>query len=523
MIIIVFLPNRKKGEVVTKQSFLYGTIVLIVASMLTRFLGFINRMITARLMGEEGIGLYMLVMPTLFLLLTLTQIGLPLAISKNIAEAYAKNDEGRIRKIMTYAFIIITCTSIFFTVSLILFAPTIATYLLTDERTEYLLYALAPAIPVIAFSSLFKGYFQGLQNMKPQSIGLVIEQIVRIGFVYVAIHYFIQFGIVHAAVSAVVSITIGEIASFLFLYYQYKKNRLKKKQANQSSHILSSLLTIALPHTTSKLVQSFSNFLEPIFVTKSLKIAGYSTIDATKQYGELTGFVMPLLFLPTFITNSISVALLPSVSMLQTRNEQKVLFERMEQAIRFSFLSGAVATIIFILFANTILTYIYGTSNASLFVKMMAPFFLCLYIHTPLQTILISLNYAREVMWNNILGAIVKFSILIMFTSHPTFGIYGVVIALNMYVLFVMCLHFLLLYRRTKFFPPLKNVFRLVLLFISTYAVAYILKMYMIIDRILIFIILLCMIVLLYIFFIFLFRCITKEEFVQFKNILWKK
>ena len=71
MIIIVFLPNRKKGEVVTKQSFLYGTIVLIVASMLTRFLGFINRMITARLMGEEGIGLYMLVMPTLFLLLPL--------------------------------------------------------------------------------------------------------------------------------------------------------------------------------------------------------------------------------------------------------------------------------------------------------------------------------------------------------------------------------------------------------------------------------------------------------------------
>jgi len=195
----------------------------------------------------------------------------------------------------------------------------------------------------------------------------------------------------------------------------------------------------------------------------------------------------------------------------------------MEQAIRFSFLSGAVATIIFILFANTILTYIYGTSNASLFVKMMAPFFLCLYIHTPLQTILISLNYAREVMWNNILGAIVKFSILIMFTSHPTFGIYGVVIALNMYVLFVMCLHFLLLYRRTKFFPPLKNVFRLVLLFVSTYAVAYILKMYIIIDGILIFIILLCIIVLLYIFFIFLFRCITKEEFVQFKNILWKK
>src|SRR5699024_2215493 len=127
-------------------------------------------------------------------------------------------------------------------------------------------------------------------------------------------------------------------------------------------------------------------------------------------------FVMPILFLPTFITNSISVALLPSVSMLYTKNEKNLLFERMEQAIRFSFLSGALATIVFILFANPILTYIYGTSNASIYIKMMAPFFLCLYLHTPVQTILISLNYAKEVMWNNIAGAVIKLSILIIFT-----------------------------------------------------------------------------------------------------------
>src|SRR5699024_166336 len=100
MIIIVFLSNRKQGENVTKQSFLYGTMILIAASMITRFIGFLNRMITARLMGEEGIGLYMLVMPTLFLLLTLAQIGLPLAIAKNVAEADAKNDYGTIKKIM---------------------------------------------------------------------------------------------------------------------------------------------------------------------------------------------------------------------------------------------------------------------------------------------------------------------------------------------------------------------------------------------------------------------------------------
>lgn len=74
----------------TKQTFLQGTLILIFAGMITRLLGFINRLVIARLLGEEGIGLYMMALPTLFLVITLTQFGLPIAISKRVAEADAK-------------------------------------------------------------------------------------------------------------------------------------------------------------------------------------------------------------------------------------------------------------------------------------------------------------------------------------------------------------------------------------------------------------------------------------------------
>ena len=64
------------------SKFLKGTMILMVAGLLTRLLGFINRIVIARMIGEEGVGLYMMAFPTLILAVTLTQMGLPVAISK---------------------------------------------------------------------------------------------------------------------------------------------------------------------------------------------------------------------------------------------------------------------------------------------------------------------------------------------------------------------------------------------------------------------------------------------------------
>src|SRR5690606_27644497 len=108
------------------QTFLQGTLILILAGMITRFLGFINRLVVARLMGEEGVGLYMMALPTLFLVMTLTQLGLPVAISKRVAEADAQNDKAKIKRILVVSIIITTISSSFFTIVMIVVAPFIA-------------------------------------------------------------------------------------------------------------------------------------------------------------------------------------------------------------------------------------------------------------------------------------------------------------------------------------------------------------------------------------------------------------
>lgn len=507
----------------SKQTFLQGAITLIIAGMITRFLGFINRLVIARLMGEEGIGLYMMALPTLFLVMALTQLGLPVAISKRVAEAQAKNDQAKIKQILVVSLILTGGASVIFTLCMVFISPMIANTLLTDSRTVYPLLAISPIVPIVALSSVIRGYFQGIQNMKPQSISQVIEQVVRITCVALFIKMLLPFGVEYAAAGAMFSVILGEFISLMYMFYLFKRRKPFKLKYRFLSYLKSSkdtiseLFSIALPSTGSRLIGSFSNFLEPIIVAQSLALAGISTTLVTKQYGELTGYVMPLLFLPTFITQSLAVALVPNISEAEASRNQQLIHYRIHQSIRISFASGAIATIILTLFSVPILTYMYGTGNASHFLVLMAPFYILLYIQSPLQAALNALDLARPAMWNSLIGSIVKFTVLFLLGSSPTFGIRGVAIAMCTGVVLITLLHLLTLRKAINFYIPLIDIFKMILLLLLTWWAGSLLKSFYIHvgGNIFMFFIVLIILVLIYIVFLFSLKFITKDELEQ--------
>lgn len=507
----------------SKQSFLQGTLILIIAGMITRFLGFINRIVVARLMGEEGVGLYMMALPTLFLIITLTQLGLPVAISKRVAEADAKNDHVKVKKILIVSLIVTSITSVIFTICMILVAPFIATSLLTDDRTLLPLLVISPIVPIIAISSVLKGYFQGKQNMKPQSYAQVIEQIVRITCVAFFIKLLLPYGVEYAAAGAMISVIIGEFVSLLYIVRLFKRKKTVKIRSHFFSYLgtgkntLKELFSIALPTTGSRLIGNLSQFLEPIIVSQSLALAGVATVTATKQYGELTGYVLPLLFLPTFITQSLAIALIPSISEAEAIGNKKLTHYRIHQAIRISFSSGALATVVLSFFSVPILTYMYGTANASHFITLMAPFFILLYIQAPLQSALQALDYAKHAMRNSFIGAVVKLVVLFYLASNPNFGIMGVAISMCVGVLLVTFLHLATLKKLIKFSIKMIDVAKMIILILSTSIVGYNLKtLFNKMDgNIILFIIILSLLAIIYVFLLFSLKIITKEELMQ--------
>ncbi|MEH7417159.1 oligosaccharide flippase family protein, partial [Neobacillus drentensis] len=204
------------------SKFLKGTFILLVAGFITRVLGFIYRIVLARSIGEEGVGLYMMAYPTFILVVTMIQLGLPVAISKNIAEAEAKGDHAEIKKILVVSLAITVGLSIVFTPALILLAPILSTTLFTDPRTYYPLIAIAPALPIIAVASVLRGYFQGRQNMRPSAISQILEQFVRITLIATATKTFLPYGVEYAAAAAMGASVLGELLSLVYLLTTFK-------------------------------------------------------------------------------------------------------------------------------------------------------------------------------------------------------------------------------------------------------------------------------------------------------------
>jgi stage V sporulation protein B len=439
------------------SKFLKGTIILLLAGFVTRILGFINRIVIARFIGEEGVGLYMMAFPTLILVVTITQIGLPVAISKNVAEAEARGDFKKIKNILVVSLATTIALSLIFTPALILLAPVLSQTLFTDDRIYYPLVAIAPIVPIIAVSSVLRGYFQGRQNMKPAAYSQVLEQVVRIILIAVMTKAFLPYGIEYAAAGAMLASVAGELISLIYLVTTFKLKKrfpLRKnffKQVHAGKSTFKELMDVAVPTLGSRMIGSIAWFFEPIVVAHSLAIAGVATTMATKQYGTLTGYAMPLLLLPSFVTYSLATSLVPAISEANSKNDGKLIEYRLQQALRFAFVTGGLAVVVLYILADPLMELMYGSTNGAYFIRLMAPFFLFYFYQGPLQASLQALNLARAAMINSLIGNIVKTAVIFLLATQPSFGIKGVALGIIVGFVLVTMLHFATVLKKISF------------------------------------------------------------------------
>jgi len=508
------------------SKFLKGTFILLVAGFITRVLGFIYRIVLARSIGEEGVGLYMMAYPTFILVVTIIQLGLPVAISKNIAEAEAKGDHAEIEKILVVSLAITVGLSIVFTPALYLLAPTLSTTLFTDPRTYYPLIAIAPALPIIAVASVLRGYFQGRQNMRPSAISQILEQFVRITLIATATKTFLPYGVEYAAAAAMGASVLGELLSLIYLLTTFKlKKRFKLRKnffqfVHKGKKTFNDLMEIALPTMGSRMIGSISWFFEPIVVAHSLALAGVLAGEATKQYGALTGYAMPLLMLPSFVTFSLATSLVPAISEANSKNQHKIIEYRLQQALRFVFLTGGLAVIILYVLADPLMQLMYGSTKGAYFIRLMAPFMLVYYYQGPLQAVLQALNLARAAMINSLIGSVIKTAVIFFLASQASFGITGAALGIVVGFVLVTGLHFATVLKKVSFSFYARDYLKgFLVMGISGWLGYYLFEHFLLQERLLIRVIAAASaMVISYILMLVLFRLIKKEEL---KRIPW--
>ncbi|WP_134686108.1 stage V sporulation protein B [Brevibacillus migulae] len=435
-----------------RQSFLYGTVILIVSGAITKILGFANRIVFSRIIGAEGVGLYQMVVPILYFLITLTTFGLPVAIAKQVAETEAARDPKQTRRVLLLSLLITGGISLVVCLLLFLSARWLTQWLFTDPRAYIVLLAAIPVIPIASFSSVLRGYFQGKHNMIPTAASQLLEQIVRMVLVVVMTLSFLDRGVEYATAGAVASIIFGEAAGLLYIIWQYRRGSKQTAEKlirtpvftslQQSRDTLWQLLSVSFPVTMSRLVGSIAYVLEPMVVPFALIYAGFQIAEATSLYGQFAGMAVPLLLFPTFLTYSLSVSLVPAVAEAAFQKNSRMVHRRIYQSMRITLVIGAPCTVLLYVFAEPLCQLLYGDPAVGILLKELAPFSVFLFFQAPLAAALQGLDQANVVFRNTFISAIVKTVAMFVITAQPAFGIHGAVIALNLGITLTTLLHF---------------------------------------------------------------------------------
>ena len=315
------------------------------------------------------------------------------------------------------------------------FSNFISTNLLHEKRTYYGLIAIGAVLPFISISSILRGYFFGKQKMIPHVLSNVIEDITRLFIILLFVPLFLLKGIEFAVMFVILSNIASEFVSILVFFFFLPKNfKLRKKDFIMNKNI-KNVLKISIPTTLSRLIGSIGYFFEPIIITTVLINVGYTNDFIVNEYGIITGYIMPLITLPSFFTNAISQALIPTISYSYSNNHKSYVKNKIKQAIFISLLIGIPVTIIFTFFSELPLKLIYNTNLGINYLRAIAPISLLFYIQSPIASSLQAMGKAKEAMKGTLFSMILRVSILFIF-SHFKIGLWGLIIATSSNMIF---------------------------------------------------------------------------------------
>ena len=414
-----------------KSKFIKSTIILLIGGFLTKILGMFLKIILTRNIGTKTLGLYMLIMPTFNLFITLSQGGFPVSISKLVAED--KNNNKKIVFSSIYMSFIIT---IFLMILLIFISPFIAN-MLHNNNLKIPIMCIGFTLPFISISSIIRGYFFGKENMIPHVVSNTFEQILRIIIYIFALPFIIDYGEVFTISFIILTNILSEGLSIIVLYfYLPKKIKINKEYIKPDNNVMKDVLSISIPTTGSRIIGTIGYFFEPIILTTFLLINGYTSNFITYEYGVFTGYVMPLLLLPSFFSMAISQATIPVISNSYANNKMIYVKNKIKQAISLSFIIGLIFTIFIMLFPSNCMMFIYNTDEGSNLIRIIAPFFLLFYIEGPLVSTLQAIGKAKDSFYSTLFGIIIKV-ILMIILSFTHIGIYTLIIPTIVNIIYV--------------------------------------------------------------------------------------
>lgn len=435
----VRIISEEKNTQTKGESFLKGTLILTVAGFVVKVIGSLNWIFVSRILGGEGIGLYQMAFPIYFFAMTVSQAGVPVAISIITAEKVALKDIYGAKRVFRISMGLMLITGVVFSLLTYLGAHWLIEWqFIRDPRAYWSMVALAPTVFFVTFLASSRGYLQGWQRMTPTAVSQIVEQIFRVVTMIVLAELFMPWGLEYASAGASLGALAGAVTGLIVLVYFHIKlekditkdygENLKPIEGteNESSlTIVKRIFTLSLPVSAASIMLPVVSNLDLMIVPQRLEVAGYSVHQATELFGYLTGMAVPLVNLATILTASMAMSIVPAISEARTLNQSDRVKSQIAASVRISNFVCFPAFIVVFLLATPIAGLIYNAPGAGPAVMISAVSIVLLGLHQVTTAVLQGLGHTKIPMINMVLAAGAKVALNWTLTAIPWLGIMG--------------------------------------------------------------------------------------------------
>ena len=346
---------------IKKQTFLQGTAVLAMATVLVKLMGFLFKVPLNNIIGEDGFGYFNTAYDVYNVLLMISTTGLPVAMSRMISQAQTLGNHAQIKRIYRTSLYVFLTIGMVGSLGMLFFCRQLSVMVTTNENSWAAIAALAPCVLLICLVSAYRGFFQGQSNMTPTSVSQIFEAVTRLvvglglawlvmkltgeaavraqGIVLAAGETAQDYGdITLAAGGAILGVTLGSLISVVYLHHKFRQSNqilsLGGGTAKSTRSTMKELLSIAVPITLGSAGLQIINLFDTMIYMRRLTGALQWTekmADSAKGVYNFcqTVFALPCSFIPT-----ITIAVIPAITASLTRKDLAEVKATSESSVR---------------------------------------------------------------------------------------------------------------------------------------------------------------------------------------------
>lgn len=411
-----------------KRSFVKNTMILTLTSQLLRVIGIYLLAYMSSKIGEEGIGLYQLILSVYMLAATFASSGIGIAVSRLTAEAVSKSGGRGTVMVLRRALCISLSIGIVFGVALYLLSGFIGAGWLGDVRTVLSVRTLSFGLPFMALTSCLQGYFYGMKKVLKPAGQMMFEQMTRIVLIMLILEAFLPKGLEYACFAIILACMISEGLSCCFGFILYMIDRRNTRpELTAEKGTTKKIATIALPIAVSSYIRTALRTAENTMIPAGLRKFGATASQALSQFGQI-GMTMPIIFFPCGILAAVGTLLIPEVAEAYAVNNMRRVQYLFGRVFKNTVLLAILFAGVFTVFAKDFSLLIYQNGDIARLLMLLAPLVPLIYLDFIVDSMLNGLNQQVQTLKINLLDSSLR--VLLIFLFVPKFGMNAYIIIL---------------------------------------------------------------------------------------------